>query len=418
MNKDKLLAVIKRELKANILSKTFVIMTLLIPGIIILSIGLQVYIKQSAEDTKKQIVVVSESPEVISALKNKLTNEEKENNFVFEFKTMNKSRFENELEKLKPLLLDESLTGVVFIPKEATQNKKVIYYAKIPGDRTVNYKLKKEINSALVSIYLSKRGISQKDLEYANKSVTISEMKVTSEKIEKKNKGSEILAFLFIFLLYMSLITSGQIILRSVIEEKQNRIVEILLSSLNPKEILSGKIIVITITSLTQMLIWLTPVIIALSTSWIVLPEEITVNIPVWHWLFFFFNFILGLIIFLSLFAAMGSLFDNEQDAQSGMWPLMLLIMVPFFIAIAIAENPTNTLAQTLSLFPLTSIFIMPERVSFSEVPFYEILISITGNFITLILLILLSAKIYRTGILMTGKRPSWSEVIRWIRAK
>ncbi len=418
MNYSKIKAIIKRELKEKLFSKTFIIMTLLIPIIFIVSIGIQVYFASYEEDTQKQIIIVSEAPELQPLLKEKFASEDfvREGNYVFDYETLSENEFERELKKLKPLLLDETLTGVVFIPDSALKNKKIYYYSKTPGNKIILLRLKKAINDVLIFKYFSDKGFNAEDIRYAKKSVTVTEMQVSSKRISEKNKGEEVLGFLFIFLLYMSLIFSGQLILRSVIEEKQNRIVELLLSSVESNELMSGKIIGAAITSLAQMLIWIAPLIVAVSTSWIAMPENFAISIPIWKWIYFIFNFIIGLVIFLGLFAATGAIFDNEQDAQSGLWPLMLLIMIPLFIAVSIAQNPSTSLARITSFVPFASLFVMPERISFSEVPALEITLSIVINLVTLIIIIPVAGKIYKTGILMTGKKPSWSEIAKWLK--
>ncbi len=418
MKSAKIKAIIKRELKEKLFSKTFILMTVLIPGIYMLMIGIQAYMMSYDDDTQKQFMIVAENAEILSALEEQFSKEnfDTEGSYHFEYKQLSQKKFENELKKLKPLLLDESITGVVFVPQTVLQTKKIFYYSKTPENKIVTLRLKKTIDAALVSQYFKGKGLNEDDLKFVKTSLKIREMKVTNKSITENSEGNRIVAFIFIFMLYLSLLTSGQMILRSVIEEKQNRIVEILLSSINSNELMSGKIIGSAVTSLAQMAIWILPVVVALSTSWITLPKEIAVSIPLWQWLYFMLNFFIGLLTFLGLFAAMGALFDNEQDAQSGMWPLLMLIMIPFFIAIALMENPSSPIGKIASLVPFASLFVMPERMSFLNVPTYEFLLSIIINLITLVILFPVSGKIYRTGILMTGKKPSWSEVIKWLK--
>jgi len=204
--------------------------------------------------------------------------------------------------------------------------------------------------------------------------------------------------------------------MQSVIEEKNNRIVEVLLSSVKSKELLTGKILGSAITGVLQMTIWLSPVIIVALTGWIKLPFEIIFNISIFQAFYFILNFFVGLIIFLGLFAAVASIFDNVQDTQSAMFPLIMLIMIPFFITISLIKNPTNSLAKIASMFPFSSIIVMPARMALVDVPVWQFLVSFTVNVITLILIFPIAGKIYRVGILKTGKKPGLAEVIRWVR--
>jgi len=206
--------------------------------------------------------------------------------------------------------------------------------------------------------------------------------------------------------------------LQSVIEEKSNRIVEVILSSVGPKELMMGKIIGAGLTALIQMAIWLSPIILVISTSWFALPADLTFSITINHILYLMVNFALGLLIFLSLFAMMGAIFDNPQDAQSGMWPVMLLIIIPFLMALSMMENPNSPIANVAALLPFTSIMIMPIKMTVVDVPIWQLILCIVVNTATLFAIFPVVGKIYRVGILRTGKKPKWSEVIKWLKYK
>jgi len=148
------------------------------------------------------------------------------------------------------------------------------------------------------------------------------------------------------------------------------------------------------------------------------LPPEFVLNIKLTNILYFLFNYFIGLITFMGLFAAVGAMFDNEQDAQSGQWPVMMLIMIPFFIAISMQNNPSNQIAKIASIVPFSSIIVMPGRMTLVDVPAWEFILSIVLSLITMVLIFILAGKIYRVGILMTGKKPKWSEIIQWLRYK
>jgi len=122
------------------------------------------------------------------------------------------------------------------------------------------------------------------------------------------------------------------------------------------------------------------------------------------------------LITFLGLFATVGAIFDNEQDAQSGIWPIMMLVMIPFFISISMLKNPDTLLANVTSLLPFSSIIVMPARMSLVEIPLWQFALSIVVNVATMLLIFPFAGKIYRVGILLTGKKPQWSEVFKWLK--
>ena len=191
-----------------------------------------------------------------------------------------------------------------------------------------------------------------------------------------------------------------------------------LLSSSSPTELMAGKIIGVVITEVVQMIIWLLPIILLITTSWFVLPAEVVFQLDIGFILYFLFNYAIALFTFVGLFAMVGAIFDNTQDAQSGIWPLMILIIIPFLIAISLQSNPQSSVAKITSLLPFTSLLVMPARLTLVEVPLFEVIASLVINLAVLAAIFPLAGKIYRVGILVTGKKPKWSEVRKWLRVK
>jgi ABC-2 type transport system permease protein len=200
------------------------------------------------------------------------------------------------------------------------------------------------------------------------------------------------------------------------VEEKNSKIVELVLSSVKAKELMTGKIIGTAVTGLLQMIIWISPIIVLISSSLFVIPQEYMPTLSIWQILYFLLNYFVGLITFLGLFATVGAIFDNEQDAQSGIWPIMMLVMIPFFISISMLKNPDNLLANITSVLPFSSIIVMPARMSLVEIPIWQFALSIIVNIAVMLAIFPFAGKIYRIGILLTGKKPQWSEVFKWLR--
>jgi ABC-2 type transport system permease protein len=267
-------------------------------------------------------------------------------------------------------------------------------------------------------MHFSGKDFSKEDIDFARGDVGIAGFRITEEKVEAEGFGNMIMLFLFSFLLYMSLIFMGQMTMNSVVEEKSSRIVEVLLSSANSIELMTGKILGTAIIGLIQMTIWLIPVMVVASTSWFLLPPDIIFSIDIQFVLYFLFNFFIALITYVGLFATVGSIFDNPQDAQSGIWPLILLIMIPFFIALSMQANPQSPIAKVASMLPIAALIVMPSRMVVMEVPVWQFLISIVVNISVMLSVFPLAGKIYRVGILITGKKPKWSEVVKWLKYK
>jgi ABC-2 type transport system permease protein len=335
------------------------------------------------------------------------------------FDESSSSQVEQYIKEKKEQLLGANLTGIIFITDSNLVDKKVQYYSTNPNNNTVFEKVKSPINRALVDYYFKDKQLSASEISFARKSVDFEGYRVTKgEKIEEEGYGNMIASFLFTFFLYFSLIMIGATLMRSVVEEKSSKIVEVLLSSINASDLMVGKIFGAAITGVIQMAIWNLPVIILLSTSWFTLPRDFALKMDPSYILFFLYNYFVSLITFLGLFAGVGAMFDNDQDTQSGMWPVMMLIMVPFFIAITLPNNPDNSIAQAASLIPFASLIVMPARMALISVPVWQILFSVVLNLVVMTGVFYLSGKIYRVGILMTGKKPNFSEILKWLKTK
>lgn len=412
-------AIIKRELREKLLSKTFVLMTLLLPIFMFGILGIQTFIYSVGNKTKSNLQILSNSPELTSALKKSFQNKNfvKNGEIKINFETVHKEDLKSFLDKSKPGLLNNKLTGIVFIPDSSLINKKIEYFSKNPNNSSLFNKIKQPINKALIGVYFKNQNLSDSQLSFARENVGVNGFLISSDKgIQKAGMGNVVASFLITFLLYISLLMIGTMVMRSVVQEKSNRIVEVLLSSASSTELMVGKILGNSITGIIQMFIWLLPLIFIISTSWFMLPPDLTISITMGNILFLLLYYFIGLVTFLGLFASVGAIFDNDQDAQSGTWPILMLIMIPFFIAISLNNNPQNIIAVVSSMLPFCAIIVMPARMALSEVPVIQIVISIVVSLATLFAIFPVAGRIYKVGILMSGKKPKWSEVIKWIK--
>ncbi|MDR3626380.1 MAG: ABC transporter permease [Ignavibacteriaceae bacterium] len=415
------LSIIKRELREKVLSRSFIFMTLLVPAIMFGTLGLQMALLNYDSNTTASLQVTCETPQLavnVSSEFAKLPQVENRN-FKITYNFMPKNDFDNMLPLLKKDLLSDKLTGVIFIPNSALTDKKVNYYSKNPNNISLFNKFRSAINSALIDMHFADKQLSEKEISYAGQGVDFNSFRISNDtKIKAEGIGNQVVSFLFTFLLYLSMILLGTMMMRSVVQEKNNRIVEVLLSSVNSKELMAGKIIGTTITGVAQMIIWLMPLVLVISSSIFVLPADFTIDISLAQIGFVLFNFLVGLITFLGLFATVGAIFDNDQDAQSGIWPIMMLIMIPFFIGITLVNNPENTIGVVASMLPFASIIVMPARMTLVDVPGWQFALAIVVNLATMFVIFPLSGKIYRVGILMSGKKPKWGEVVQWLKYK
>jgi len=415
------LTIIKRELREKVLSRSFIFMTLLVPVFIFIILGLQMALFNYDSNSTASIHVTCESSLLAAAVSSEFSKLPfvKDGSFKITYNYMPQNDFEKMLPLLKKDLLGDKLTGVLYIPNSALSDKKINYYSKNPNNYSLLNKIRNSLNSALINIHFSEKQLSANEISYAGEGVDINGFRISNDKnIKAEGFGNQVVSFMFNFLLYFSLIIFGTMVMRTVVQEKNNRIVEVLLSSVNSKELMTGKIIGTSITGVAQMFIWLLPLILVVSSSIFVLPKDFTIDINLLQIAYVLFNFLIGLLTFLGLFASVGAIFDNDQDAQSGVWPIMMLVLIPFFIGFSLVNNPENTIGIVASMLPFASIIVMPARMALVDIPAWQLVLAIFINLATLSLIFPLAGKIYRVGILMSGKKPKWGEVVGWLKYK
>jgi len=413
------LAVIKRELREKLMSKSFIFMTILLPVFMFGIIGIQTLLVTYEGDSGSKIEIVAGSDEILTGVKEYIDMEDFVKNKTYQVNYTLDENIEDFVNSKRTTLVNEELDGIIFIPSTAVKDKKIQYYTKSPNNRTIPDKMSIPINKFLIDKYFGAKNLTKEELDFARLSVDVSGFKVSEKaEFEEQGFGNVILAYVFMFLLYISLLMMGSMTMQSVQEEKNSKIVEVILSSVSSKELLSGKIIGAAVTGAIQMAIWLLPVLTIISTTWFVLPPEATFDITYFHLIYFLVNFFLGLLIFLGLFATVGSIFESAQEAQSGMWPVMLLIMIPFFIALSMMRNPNNEIAEIASFLPFSTVMVMPGKFVLTDVPVWQLLASTLINIATILFIFPVAGKIFRVGILRSGKKPSLTDVIKWIKYK
>jgi ABC-2 type transport system permease protein len=413
------IAIVKRELKMKLFNKSFIFMTLLVPLFMLGIFSIQYFIQSMTGDQRSDIIIYTDSEEIRDILQDEIVrlDDFRSGLLLAKVELIEQSQFDLRLKELKSDLIGEKLTGIIFIPSNQIQSKGVEYYSTNPNNSGLFSKIKPAINRAMIQIYFSGKQLTNDEISFARSDVDIKGFRVSSdEKVAQEGYGNRIAMVLFTFLLYMALLFSGAMTMNSVVEEKSTKIVEVLLSSASSTELMAGKIIGTVIVELLQMAIWLSPVVLLISTTWFFIPPEFMPQMSFGFILYFLLNYGLALFTYVALYATVGAIFDNPQDAQSGVWPLMLLIMIPFFIALGLETNAQTSFIIIASLFPFSSLIVMPARMIMVEVPVWQVLLSILINISVLIGIFKLAGKIYRVGILITGKKPKWSEVVNWLR--
>ncbi|SDF27713.1 ABC transporter permease [Cellulophaga baltica] len=442
---NKLLLIIKREYLAKVRNKSFVIMTFLSPILMVAMVILIAFLTQLNDSEKQVITILNES----DFFHNEFVITESTS--YIDFKNMS-------LQQAIDSTVNLGYYGLLYIPDAATlqeiTDKSFFYTKEAPSTSTLD-KIEGIFKTRLQQNRLQELGVSKQDFLEVDKNYDIN-LSTFSGDINIKG-FNEIRAFIgggFGYLIMMFIIIYGGFVMRSVIEEKTSRIIEVIISSVKPFQLMMGKIIGTSLAGITQFAIWIfsasllmlvvififdidpatftgaNPSMGAMST----VPDVSMMNEKVlalgveifkipWVMLisFFLVYFLLGYLIYSSIYAAIGAAVDNETDTQQFILPvitpLMLAIYVGFF---SVFNNPHGPIAVAFSLFPLTSPIVMLMRLSSGlgegGVPIWQVVVSILLLIITFMGIVWFAAKIYRIGILMYGKKPSYKELYKWLK--
>ena len=418
--------IIEREYLNKIRNKSFIIMTFVSPLIVVafaLIIGFLTDV--NSKSNAKDILILDES----GLFGTTFTDTETIHYEYLKDKTLQEARAE---------VLETSKYGLLYIPKEETAQK-AFYSEESPSLSLVN-EFTGALEKTLFQYNLTQKGIDKAEIDSARTKITLQMENFTGEKTSEFDNVMKIaIGGVAGYLIFMFIIIYGNMIMRSVIEEKTNRIVEIIISSVKPFQLMLGKIIGTSLAGLTQFAIWLVigGVLFALApslfqvdtptaTQAMAAPEshsEISnIIAALYHFPFletsgvFLLFFVGGYLLYSSLYAMVGAMVDNETDTQQFMMPILIPLMLAFYVGMfSVIEEPHGTISVVFSYIPLTSPVVMLMRIPFG-VAWWEVLISLLLLYITFFLVIKIASKIYRIGILMYGKKPTYKEVWKWLK--
>lgn len=322
----------------------------------------------------------------------------------------------------------ERLDGVLVLPAGTLLDGSTEYFGTNVGSMEAMGELQGTISGIVTSSRLEAAGVDGSVVARAMRQASMRTVKVSDGEVTgESGAASFLLAYVMGFLLYIAIILFGQQTMLSVIEEKNSRIMEILASSLRPFQMLMGKVLGVGAVGILQMGIWGGTIFLLGKNRGAIgslfgLPADAMAampipTIPTDLLVVFLLYFALGFLVYGALFAAVGAMVNSTQEAQQAATGVTMLIVVGFFGTFAVIKDPTSGLGAILSLIPFTAPFVMPVRWSMASVPLPQLAMSLAVMVVGLMAVVWLAAKIYRTGILMYGKKPSLGEVFRWIRA-
>ncbi len=435
MNKIRL--IIQREYLSRVKNKTFIILTLLAPLLMVGFIAVVVYLSTLESDKTKNILVNDHSNFIKESLKDN--------------KTVKFTFLENlDDEAAKKMITKGNYYALLIIP-DSIQNKQLELISENQISISTKIYISNLIEKKLRNDKLKSMGVDPNLIDEVNPEVSIRTIKINKEGKEEISSAEAALGIGYVssFLIYMFIFIYGAMVMRGVMEEKTSRVVEIIISSVKPFQLMMGKIIGVALVAFTQLALWIVFGTIIMFAAQSFMGDTVTVqeqmiqtqnmnpemqaamnsnalndiltpilNLPIALILFsFVFYFIGGYLLYSSLFAAIGGAVDNETDTQQFMLPITIPLILSLIVAQTVMQNPEGPAAFWFSVVPLTSPVVMMMRVAYG-VPAWELALSMILLILTFLATTWLAAKIYRVGILSYGKKVSYKDLWTWIKFK
>ncbi len=413
--------IIKREYVTRVKSKGFVIGTVMVPLIGIVTVLLIGFLARHQSDKALRIAIVDNAGGMAEPTARGLGAVLSGDKPMFAItesieKPVSPDATEHDL---RAKVNSGALDAYLVIPSDLNQSFEL--HARNTGNFGILAPLNGALNQALIEERLRARGIQVDDLKQISRGAQLEVIKV-SESGESVEKGQTIgVAIGLVILLYTSLLMYGILTMRSVLEEKTTRTMEVLISSVQPFQLLAGKILGVAGVAFTQFFIWIGSLGLLLTYGAVMgsamggtsFPSmHIPASIVIWT-VFFFFG---GYFLYSSMFAAIGAASSSEQDAGQLQWLAMGPLVFTMCVYWVVLTNPSSTSSIVLSEISFLSPVLMPLRISIQAPPVWQMILSVALLFATIFCAIWASAKVYRIGVLMYGKRPTVPELVRWLR--
>jgi len=417
---------LQREYVERVRSRSFLIFTLVMPAIMAASVLIPAKIEQMTSGGNTHIVIVANDPQLATAVGQELTKSKAPAEGEIDTPDLHPSVYtvevatdtsDAERDRLTQQMTEDKITGFVWLTNDALAEHNVVYSTKEAGDFERPRELRNAIRTAVTKQNLAQKGMTGADVESLLKPITVRTVRPERGKRAASGNAVFITAFVMVVLLYAVVMVYGIAVMRSVIEEKNTRILEVLLSSVTSKELLAGKILGVGAVGLTQILVWVICATL-FSVPGLLAPKSFLgeVHVPMSSMAAFAIFFLLGYLLYSAMYAAIGSMVNTDQEAQQVQWPAMMPIILAVFLMNGVIQHPNSPLAFWLSMVPFFAPILMLVRVLVETPPLWQIALCIAIMLATIYGLLSLASRIYRVGILMYGKRPTLPELRRWLR--
>jgi ABC-2 type transport system permease protein len=444
---NKFRAVVKREYVQRVRSRMFVIVTVAAPLMFALFTVVPVLISGLKAGGPTRIAVVDESGRMYARVSDSLGNaqsardddEDKVPEAVQGAMNQNsRARMEQmakaaaqgyEVEEVKAegrtlaevkAQLDErikhdELEGYLILPRNVLDDGEAEYYTRNVSDLYGKNQVKNALTRAVRDARLDARGLGPEVMRAVNRPVNMKTAKAGGDGEADRGQGF-FLVFGVGFVIYLTILMYGQVVLGAIIEEKETRIAEILFSSIRPFTLMAGKLVGVSLVALTQFAIWGLAfaglgAYVAASGAGVAFPQ-----VPLGVYAYVVLFFLMGYFIYATLYALVGSMVTTSQEGGQLAMPIILLLVVGFYLAFPVMRSPNSTFAVWVSLVPFFAPITMLIRIVSQEPPLWQVALSLGIGFATVALMLWLAGRVYRVGMLMYGKRATIPEVLKWVR--
>ena len=428
--------VIKREYLERVRQRSFIVLTLLLPAIMIGAFAIPAKLSSMKNSKMQRLVVVTSTPQFGEIVRQQLleaskpddettaANKDKDKDAEDEDKPgrdyaveVDSSATEAERAILRDRVNSGDIDGFLWLSDDAVAARKVTYYGRESGGFMENSWLKDRLDRAILLQELGQRGVSGTQVEQLLKPVKLESMRLEGGRETKANdKGMFFAIFAMVMLLYTAVIFYGVSVMRAVLEEKNSRVMEVLLSSATSTELMAGKLIGVGAVGLTQIAIWIVmaatyalPALAANASTGEIHIAPLTLGA-------FALFFLLGYLLFSSIYAAIGAVITSEQEGQQLQFIIVLPLIISVFMMAPVMHAPDSPVAVWVSMVPFFSPVLMYLRIAVQPPPVWQIALSLALLVGTIAGILILCARIYRIGILMYGKRPTLPEIVKWIK--
>ena len=434
----KFLAVVKREYIQRVRAKMFIVSTVLLPAVMSL-FAIVPAIIFSIQTPPLRVAVVDQTGKLYAKLKQSLDNDTPDQDSQSDNTNLTRGlprggfgtfRLEEVNAGNQPLdeiraSLDQrmrtrELDGYLILPPDFLATGKAEFFNRNLGDIVSPRSLQSALNRATREQRLIEAKVDNKTRQELFKPVNLEGVSLGAAGQERNANGRFALVFLMGFVMYLAILMYGQIILGSVVEEKETRIAEILFSSVKPFTLMMGKLVGVSFVALTQLAIWgLAFSAFALYGVGLLATRGVNARIPgvpLLHYFYFALFFLLGYFMYATLYALVGSMVTTAQEGGQIAMPIILILAVSFYLFLPVGRSPDSPLAFWVSMIPFTAPVAMVVRIVTQTPPLWQIALSLVIGFGTVLVIMYCASRIYRVGMLMYGKRASIPEAIRWAR--